>query len=84
MESRRLLQRQEEEEERLQNAGQAGTPRTAQDVDIQVGEKAGAAGGSGQAGSVWPARTSPAAVTDLAHTELDTHVFGRRRVSGRG
>ena len=46
-------------------------------------EKAGAAGGSSRAGSMWPARTCQAEIMDLAHAGLGSPIF-RRKVLGRG
>lgn len=66
--SERFLQGQEEE--RLQDAGQAGSASISQDIEIQVSWKGWCCWGQQLAWSMSPARTSQAVIVDLARAGL--------------
>ena len=78
-ENTKLLQGQEEEEERLRDAGRAGTARIAQDVNIQVGRTGG---------SCWGQRLRRERVSSQnfpgSNHGLGSPVFGRRKGLGSG
>lgn len=63
----------------LAGQGPRESPRTLTSRSV---EKANAAGGSGRAGHMWPARASQAAITDLPCAGLGSPIFGRRKGLG--
>lgn len=71
-ESARFLQGQEEEEERLRDAGQAGTASISQDTEVQVSWKGWCCWRQQLAWSMSPAWSS------LVHAGLGSPIFGRR------